>query len=426
VLPPNSSGRPLRFQISSSSSSSAGGEGENVGCSDTLTDLRRLVPAPVPVAELEDALTSESFCPGMASEDEDAGKVAGGGVGVASSSSDSRTVRNDRTDPLSLPSSSSLSFPLGVAVSDSTMTRGGAKGITMGFGGGAGGDGDTGEWFRSALRNGTFGTKPGDVAGIGTRGGGGSDDGRCRVDEPDTGCGMASTLPGARTDSYAIPWPPSPWRLYFATDGGARTLNKPLTLLVLPTGSGGKPALARSQASRLPRVTPSTIVMSDSWLDPARPTSTCGGEALGYVTDALFPWPSEALRPTPELGVASAEGKLTVRSSVLLRRRKVGVALPVLREELCRDTSTLERESASTRRSVFGFGAGFARVGVDDPGVDVADKPTEATDDEREWAGVEAERCEGRDGVPSKTERFLVDPLRAPRPLTAAPSLIHP
>ena len=93
--------------------------------------------------------------------------------------------------------------------------------------------------------------------------------------------------------------------------------------------------------------------------------------------------------------------------------------------ELCRDTSALERESASRRRSVFGFGLGFARVGVDDPGV-AADNPREATDDEREWADVEAERCEGRDGVPGKAERFLVDPLRAPRPLTAAPSLIHP
>jgi hypothetical protein len=124
--------------------------------------------------------------------------------------------------------------------------------------------------------------------------------------------------------------------------------------------------------------------------------------------------------------VAGDEGEPAAPSSVLLRRRDVRGALPVLRKELCRDTSALERESASIRRSVFGFGLGFARVGVDEPWVDVADNPTEATDDEREWTDVEAERCEGRDGVPGKAERFLVDPLRAPRPLTAAPSLIHP
>jgi hypothetical protein len=121
--------------------------------------------------------------------------------------------------------------------------------------------------------------------------------------------------------------------------------------------------------------------------------------------------------------VAGDEYKPAARSSVLLRCRG---ALPVLRKELCRDTSTLGREIASTRRSVFGFGLGFARVGVDDPRVDAVENPTEATDDERERADVEAERCEGRDGVPGKAERFLVDPLRAPRPLTAAPSLIHP
>lgn len=124
--------------------------------------------------------------------------------------------------------------------------------------------------------------------------------------------------------------------------------------------------------------------------------------------------------------MAGDEGKPTTRSSVLLRRRGVRGALPVLRKELCRDTSTLERESASSRRSVFGFGLGFARVGVDDPAVDAADNPTEATDDEREGAGGEAKTCEGRDGVPNKAVRFLADPLRAPGPLTAAPSLIHP
>jgi hypothetical protein len=118
-------------------------------------------------------------------------------------------------------------------------------------------------------------------------------------------------------------------------------------------------------------------------------------------------------------------GKLAVRSS-LLRRREAGGTLPELRKELCRDTSALEREIASTRRSVFGLGLGFARVGVNDPGVDTADKPTEVTDDERECADVGAERFEGRNGVSSKAERFLADPLRAPRPLTATPSLIHP
>jgi hypothetical protein len=88
--------------------------------------------------------------------------------------------------------------------------------------------------------------------------------------------------------------------------------------------------------------------------------------------------------------VASDEGKPAARSSVVLRSRGVRAALPVLRKELCRDTSAPERESASTRRSVFGFGLGFARVGVDDPAVDAVDIPAEVTDDEREWAGVEA------------------------------------
>jgi hypothetical protein len=164
------------------------------------------------------------------------------------------------------------------------MTRGGAEGIMIGFGGGTGG----GEWFRSALRNGTFGGVPAGVAGIDRRGGGGSEDGRCCcccfTDDGDAdagggdgggGGGAASTFPGASTDSNEIPWPPSPRRLYFVTDGGARTLNKPPTLLP-PAGSGDNPAPARSHAVRLSRVTPSTIAMSDNWLDPARPASTCG------------------------------------------------------------------------------------------------------------------------------------------------------
>ena len=150
-------------------------------------------------------------------------------------------------------------------VSDSTMTRGGAEGITMGFGGGTGAVVGVGVGeFRSALRNGIFGGEPRDVAGIGTRGGGGSDDGRCEADEANAGRGgVARTLPGANTDSNEIPWPPSPRRLYFVTDGGARTLNKPSRLLELPAGAGGKPALARSHAVRLSFVTPSTIAKSD-------------------------------------------------------------------------------------------------------------------------------------------------------------------
>jgi hypothetical protein len=39
-------------------------------------------------------------------------------------------------------------------------------------------------------------------------------------------------------------------------------------------------------------------------------------------------------------------------------------------------------KSASTRRPVFSFGPGFARVGVDDPGIGVTDKPMKAVDDE--------------------------------------------
>lgn len=142
------------------------------------------------------------------------------------------------------------------------ITRGGADGITMGFGGGAGG---VGEWFRNALRNGIFGAALEDVAGIGTRGGGGSDDRRCGADKADAGRGgVANTLPGASTDSNAIPWPPSPRRLYFVTDGGARTLNNPSGLLALPAGTGGKPALARSHALRLSCETPSTMAISDN------------------------------------------------------------------------------------------------------------------------------------------------------------------
>jgi hypothetical protein len=67
----------------------------------------------------------------------------------------------------------------------------------------------------------------------------------------------------------------------------------------------------------------------------------------------------------------------------VLGRRGAGGALPGLCTELCHDISVLERAIASTRRFGSGFVPGFAHVGVDDPRVDVADKPKEATDDER-------------------------------------------
>ena len=235
-------------------------------------------------------LTSDSSCPGTASAlvDPSAGVSVGAGAGVSAgdgacggvgeelSESVSRTVRKDAMDPLSLPSSP-RSPPFGIGEGDdaSTMTRGGADGITMGmgFGGGFGG----GDWFRRALRKGTFGAVPGGVGGIGRRGGGGSEIGRRDADaDDDDGVivvvgagGVANTLGGASTDSNEIPVPPSPRRLYCVTDGGARTLNKPPPLFVLPAGSGGKPAFARSHAARLLRVTPSTSAMSDIWPDPA-------------------------------------------------------------------------------------------------------------------------------------------------------------
>lgn len=275
--------------------------GENVGCRDTLTDLRRLgaddVPSPLlPPAETVDVLTSDSSWPGTASvegpgvgEGENAGTGEGAGTGE---SRFSRTVRNDATDPLSLPSPSPF-LPLRAGESgggggvDSTTTRGGAEGITIGVGGSLGG----GEAFRNALRNGIFGgAVPGGGVGTGTRGGGGSETGRRGVDGADDG--VASTLPGASTDSNAIPPPPSPRRSYFVTDGGARTVNKLPTVLVPPAGSGGRPAFARSQAVRLSRVTPSTIAMSDIWADPARAALVRGGGGgmLAYITDLLFPW----------------------------------------------------------------------------------------------------------------------------------------
>ena len=221
-----------------------------------------------------------------------AGAGEAGGIGEEFSENVSRTVRKDATDPLSL-ASSPRSPPFGTTGGDddSTTTRGGANGITIGFGGGLGG----GVWFRRALRNGTFGAMPGDVGGIGRRGGGGSEVGR-RDDDGVAVVGgggdVTNTLGGAKTDSNARPLPPSPRRLYSDTGGGARTLNKPPPLIVLPPGPVGRPAFARSHAVRLFRVTPSTIAMSDIWPDPT-PASGCacggGDDGIVYVTDLLLP-----------------------------------------------------------------------------------------------------------------------------------------
>ena len=440
--PPRSEGRPLRSHTSSSSSSSAGGVGENVGCSDTLTDLRRVggdSPDAPPFAEIVDALKSDSSFPGTTNEeadtnvDVDAEASAGDGV------SSSRTVRKDPADSLSLPSSlrrAPLRAGAGAGAgageaSDSTTTRGGAEGITMGVGGGTG----ESDWFRSALRNGIFGAVPGGIRGIGTRGGGsdvGRDDVDGRDDDDATGGAAANTLPGARTDSNGIPLPPAPRRLYFDTDGGARTLNKPPTVLVPPAGPGGRPAFARSHAVRLFLVTPSTIAMSDIWLEPARPASACAGACAGgdgglvYVADLLLRWlASGLLRPTAEPGVECEEGNPPSARSPELRRF-TGGALPGLRTEPCRDTFVLdERAIASMRRSVFGFAIGFAGVGVDDPGTETSEELT-VTADERAGADVRAERGEGLGDASGTLGRLLMDPLRSFRPLTAPPSLIQP
>jgi hypothetical protein len=354
----------------------------------------------------------------------DAGAIGGDGV------SSSRTVRNDATDSLSLPSSS-RSAPLRAgagagagAASDSTMTRGGADGMTMGFSG----TGET-DWFRSALRNGTFGAAPGGIGGIGTRGGGGSVERRDGVGGGDdaAGGGAANTLPGARTDSNAIPLPPSPRRLYFVTDGGARTVNKPPTVLVPPADSRGRPAFVRSHAVRLFLVTPSTIAISDIWLELARPAACAcacaGGDGgLVYVADLLLRWLADGLLcPTAEPGVECEEGNPNARSPGT--RRFTGGALPELRREPCRDTFVLdERAIASIRRSVFAFAIGFAGDGVDDPGIETSDELA-GTVDERACADMRADRGEGLGGASGS---LLTDPLRAPRPLTAAPSLIQP
>ena len=127
--------------------------GENVALSDTRTDLWCLVP---PRSTLRSRLTRLVLVPKQPATTTSilvvviASACVGVGVGRVPSSSNSSTVRNDVIDPLSLLSSSSSSLRslrLGVwAKAGSTLTRGDAEGITIGFGSGTGG----GEWFRSA------------------------------------------------------------------------------------------------------------------------------------------------------------------------------------------------------------------------------------------------------------------------------------
>jgi hypothetical protein len=388
-----------------------------VGCNDIRTDLRRVVPVP---KEAVDALTSESSFAGGASDSATAaGAGADGGVGVGESSRFSRTVRNDAIDPLSLPSSSSSLFSLPLitdgAAGASTTTRGGAEGITIGFTGGVGG----GDWARSALRSGIFGGVPAGAV-IGARGGGGRDVGRWDFerDEEAGGC-AASTLPGASTDSNEIPCPPSPRRLYFVTDGGARTLTNPPTGPAPLPGSLGRPEVERSHAARLSRVTFSTIAKSEF---PARPVSACegGGSLLTCKVEVLFPWDvSELLRLRLDLDVDWDDGISDERSpgpEIL----GTGGTLSELRRIPCRGAFVLEeRESVSTRRSVLGFAFGLARVGVEDPDADTNDGVPDARDAERLCADVEG-------GAPDNGGRCFIEPLRAPRPATVAPSLIHP
>ena len=338
---------------------------------------------------------------------------------MGESSNVSRTVRNDAIDPLSLPSSSSSlsSLPLiagaGGAGAASTTIRGGAEGITIGFGGGAGG----GDWARRALRSGIFGGVPVAVDDIGVRGGGGRDVGRERDDEA-TGC-VANTLPGASTDSNEIPCPLSPRRLYFVTDGGARTLTNPPTGPAPLPGSLGRPEVARSHAARFSCVTLSTIARREF---PPRPASACegGGSALTCKVEVLVPWDvTELLRLRLVLDVNWDDGKSDGRSPGP-ESLGTGGALSELRRIPCRGTFVLEeRESVSTRRSFLGFAFGLARVGVDDPDADTNDGVTDATDAERLCADVK--------GVaPDNGGRCFIEPLRAPRPATVAPSLIQP
>jgi hypothetical protein len=293
------------------------------------------------------------------------------------------------------------------------MTRGGAEGITIGFGGVGGG-----VWFRSALRNGRGGGggESVDRCGGGGGGGGGAAD-----------VGASRTLPGASTVSNAIPRPVSPRTLYLATEGGARTLTKPPVVTVPRAGSVGKPAFARSHAVRFCRVTPSTIAMSDICPDPARPASACEGRggAVACESELLFAWCEKVFaRPMPEPGADCDDGKLEARSPAL-RLRGTGVALPELRRELFRDTSVVEeRASASMRRSV--FLVSFARVGVDDASAGASEETADAADGEGVCADVGMGGRSGGGGVVGNVARLLTEPFRAPRPPTAAPSLIHP
>ena len=144
-----------------------------------------------------------------------------------------------------------------------------------------------------------------------------------------------------------------------------------------------------------------------------------------YVADLLLRWLANGpLRPRAEPGVDCEEGNPTARSPEL--RRFTPGALPELRRELCRDTFVLdERAIASIRRSVFGFEISLAGDGVDDPGTETSDELAD-TADERACAGMRADRGEGLGDASGKVVRLLTDPLRACRPLTAAPSLIQP
>ena len=132
------------------------------------------------------------------------------------------------------------------------------------------------------------------------------------------------------------------------------------------------------------------------------------------------------LRPTPDPGVDCDGGKPVTRSPTL-RLLETGGTLPVLRREFRRETSVfVDRVRASTRRSVFGFPLGFVRVGVDDAGADARDETADAAEGEGVSSEVGARGESGRRGVVGKLARLLTEPFCAPRPLTAAPSLIHP
>lgn len=143
---------------------------------------------------------------------------------------------------------------------------------------------------------------------------------------------------------------------------------------------------------------------------------------LAYEVELLFPWcASDLPRPTPNPGVDCDGGK-SDRRPPEPGSLGTGGTLSELRKIPCRDTSVVdEREllSVSTRRSVLGFAFGLARVGVDDPDADTNDGFADATDDERLCA-------DGDEDAPGKGGRRFIEPLRASRPATAAPSLIQP